>query len=282
MFEADMHTHSYYSDGTISPREIVKRAKERGLKAVCLSDHDIWQGWPEFEAALKEFGLRGLPAIEFTAVCNGRQLHILGYGIDLTKSKIIESIVKDKSWKYHYQRVAGNLEALARSGGPNLSVEQMKEIVGAHGPSAFITWFRNYLIRFQNMTFADARTTVIRGGKYFAEPDKSLLVDSELIISMIRALNGAPFWAHTGKIYKKDPVECDAIFHKMRNQGLAGLEANHYHNETCRDYLLNLAKQHRMLITGGSDYHAENNPYMELGQYGVTMEEYEQIEALVS
>ena len=74
----DLHTHSVYSDGTVSPAEIIRLAKNAGLTAVALCDHNTIDGLAEFVMAAKNTGVEAVPGIEFSTDYLDGELHILG------------------------------------------------------------------------------------------------------------------------------------------------------------------------------------------------------------
>ena len=74
----DLHTHSTFSDGTDTPEELVRAAREAGLSAVALCDHNTVAGLPRFVAACDEAGMEAVPGIEFSTDYKERELHILG------------------------------------------------------------------------------------------------------------------------------------------------------------------------------------------------------------
>ena len=78
----DLHTHSLYSDGTFSPRELLTLARERGLDAVALTDHDTTSGLAEAAAAGGELGIEVVPGVEFSTIYGGEGVHVLCYYMD--------------------------------------------------------------------------------------------------------------------------------------------------------------------------------------------------------
>jgi len=76
---ADLHLHTYYSDGAEAPAAVVERAAASGLDLVAIADHDSMGAWVEAEAASQRIGVRLLPAAEFTAYGGGTEIHLLGY-----------------------------------------------------------------------------------------------------------------------------------------------------------------------------------------------------------
>ena len=81
---ADLHTHTHYSDGTDSPRRVIEMAKQAGLAAIAITDHDILDGHPEAEAAAREHGVELIPGIEMSAAHAGIEVHVLGFFIEST------------------------------------------------------------------------------------------------------------------------------------------------------------------------------------------------------
>ena len=89
----DLHVHSTASDGTCSPRELVRMAAEQGLAAIALSDHDTVSGYAEAAAEGAGLGLEVVPAIEISTKF-GRAVHILGYYIDMESPELTALLEK--------------------------------------------------------------------------------------------------------------------------------------------------------------------------------------------
>ena len=77
----DLHVHSNISDGTLSPKEVVKHASEMGVAVMALTDHDTIGGIAEASEAAAEYGVELIPGIEISAGFRDRDVHILGYFI---------------------------------------------------------------------------------------------------------------------------------------------------------------------------------------------------------
>ncbi|MEL6931216.1 MAG: PHP domain-containing protein, partial [Cyanobacteria bacterium J06600_6] len=75
----ELHTHTTYSDGILTPQQLVERAANNGVKAMAITDHDTLHGWDEAIAAAETYGMEIVPGVELSTVHNGRSLHILGY-----------------------------------------------------------------------------------------------------------------------------------------------------------------------------------------------------------
>ena len=75
----DLHTHTYYSDGTLGPSQLLELSRERGLDVVALTDHDTTAGLPEARDAAAAVGIELVPGVEFSAEYEGASLHVLCY-----------------------------------------------------------------------------------------------------------------------------------------------------------------------------------------------------------
>jgi predicted metal-dependent phosphoesterase TrpH len=85
----DLHTHSSCSDGTLSPAELVAAAARRQVEWLALTDHDTLAGCDAAEAAASAPALRFIPGIELTAAWKGREVHVVGLGIDTRQLALV-------------------------------------------------------------------------------------------------------------------------------------------------------------------------------------------------
>ncbi len=91
----DLQVHSTYSDGSFTPTELVELARQRGITALALTDHDTVEGIPEFLAAGRAHGVETVPGVEISvdaALPPGGHLHILGLFIDATSGQLAEKL----------------------------------------------------------------------------------------------------------------------------------------------------------------------------------------------
>ncbi len=89
--KTDMHLHTWYSDGRMSPEEAVRYAKEKGLSKISITDHDGVFGIPEALEAGRKYGIEVIPGIELSAEADGKGVHILGYFIDHENRELIKT-----------------------------------------------------------------------------------------------------------------------------------------------------------------------------------------------
>ena len=120
----DLHTHSSASDGTDSPRELVAHARELGLRAIALTDHDTVDGVKEALAAGEEYGVEVLPGIEISADYLDTGAHVLGYLVDPDAPALQEVI--DWFIQERETRNQAIVDKLAADGYP-ISIPELKE-----------------------------------------------------------------------------------------------------------------------------------------------------------
>src|SRR5260370_20003178 len=91
---ADLHLHTYFSDGTYSPEELAAQAQRHSLRAVALTDHDTVEGCVPTSSACAAAGIEFIPGTELTAEQGGPEIHILGYCMDLENPRLLAAIGK--------------------------------------------------------------------------------------------------------------------------------------------------------------------------------------------
>ncbi len=90
--KADLHTHTYYSDGKFQPSVLLKKAMDGGLACISVTDHDNVDGIDEAIEAGKEIGVEVIPGVELSSEHKGREVHILGYFIDYKNNELLEHL----------------------------------------------------------------------------------------------------------------------------------------------------------------------------------------------
>src|SRR5207237_1633815 len=91
---ADLHLHTYVSDGTYSPEELAALAQQHNLKAVALTDHDTMEGCARMAAACQAASIEFIPATELTAEVSGHEIHFLGYFLDPENQLLLSELAK--------------------------------------------------------------------------------------------------------------------------------------------------------------------------------------------
>ncbi len=263
MYTVDLHTHSTFSDGTLSPKEIVELAERIGLKGVALTDHDTIDGLDEFLSVDTEIEL--VPGLEIS--CQHKNtLHMLGYYIDRNNSELLETLWwLRKKREERNQKIVERLKEL----GMKVSLEELMEEAGGevvgrpHIASLLVK--KGYV---SHMKEAFERYLKKGGPAYF---DKVRL-SPERAIGLIKRAKGIPVLAHPVSL-GLDPSELKDFLIYLKSLGLEGIEVI-YPEHTSEDiaFFRSLAKKLSLLETGGTDFHGENKEGIELGMLEVPYE----------
>lgn len=254
----DLHTHSHHSDGSMTPDELVKLAKETGLRAISLTDHDTFDGVKEAVEAGEKYGIEVIPGIEFSVVSTG-ETHILGYGIDITEKNICCAVAKAKELRLiNNQRTADALQKL----GFDITVEDARRIspVGNIGRAHFAKVME---LKGYTSSVKEAFDLYLQKGR--PAFNSLRLLEAEEAIKLIHGAGGKAFLAHL-HLTKKSGQELEDYVKELKDYGLDGIEGYYteYEGTMQEDYQA-LAKKYGLLISGGTDFHGANKPHIKLG-----------------
>lgn len=245
---ADLHIHSNFSDGLLSPEEIVRKARDSGLSVISITDHDIVDG---IEPALAEgikTGVKVIPGIEFTTDLPDTEIHILGYYIDYKAKWLKELLLKiredrtnriykiaEKLKKLGIDINAEDILALAEKGSvgrPHVARMLLEKGIVKSIQEAFNKYLDNnapaYVPHFR-LTPAEAVKTIIRAGGIAVYAHPAVSNKDEMIPELVAAGLGG--------------IE---VYYKSSERSDAKENEKHYKS---------LAKKYGLLMTGGSDFH---------------------------
>ena len=266
MATADLHTHTIYSDGTNTPEELIAMAKQAGLAALAITDHDNLDGLAEGAVAAQAAGIELIPGLEMSAAVKSVDVHLLGFFVDVRCTPFQDLLVQQRT------RRIGRIEEMVtrvQRLGMAITQEEVREIAGRgamgrpHVAMALVR--RGYV-----PTFEEAFKRYLGTGCP-AYIEGSTLAP-KIVIDAIRQANGVPVLAHP--IYLRN----DALIDAMRADGLAGLEVYHSsHNAEEVKRYERIAKRLGLLKTGGTDYHGSAKEGAPIGAVTVP---YELVDAL--
>ncbi|MGI6496359.1 MAG: PHP domain-containing protein [Kiritimatiellia bacterium] len=256
----DLHIHSTASDGSDTPEEIAAKAHALGLGAAAVTDHDNLGGVERFLAACRSLGLTGFSGVEVSAQFEDATIHILGYGVDPTFPELVTQFGTVLGGRDdRNRRILANLAAL----GLPLDPEEVAAFAGSsvvgrpHIARAMVA--RGYVASIQ-----EAFDRYLGAG-CAAYSDRVRLPPGESI-RLIRAAGGVAVWAHPF-LWSEDPRRLDAAIGTLKELGLSGIEAYYTtHGAEMLVTALRLARQHGLLVTGGSDYHGASTPDIAIGR----------------
>ncbi|MCX7748696.1 MAG: PHP domain-containing protein [Clostridia bacterium] len=254
----DLHTHTTASDGSMSPREIVRHAKANGLSALAVTDHDTVDGLEDALDEGKKVGLEVIPGVEI-GVEFKPEMHILGYffnGYTRIKGTL------DKLRENREERNPKIIRKLNEMG-YDISMDEVKaeargNVVGRpHIAKVLIN--KGYMDSMQQ-----AFETLLGSGKpaYFKK-DK---LTAEAGIGEILDAGGVPVLAHP--IYLGlDEEKLDILFATLKSYGLKGVETYYVdHSKEDTGRFLKLADRYGLVPTGGSDFHGSFKPDIAIGK----------------
>ena len=257
MREIDLHVHTAASDGTLSPAQVVALAKEQGLTAIAVTDHDTAAGYAEAARAGQALGLEVVCGIEISTRYGG-PVHILGYDIDpiqAQQSPLLASIAQDREERNRKMALR-----MAEDGLP-ISYEAMQQRFGTVIGRPHFGQLLIELGLVQSMDEAFDRY-IEKGRKYYL-PRSFLSIEESL--ELISRLGGRSVLAHPFQYRRSDEGLRELICHCM-DYGLQGMECYYsgYGPEQCAQ-LTGLAREYGLRITGGSDFHGSNKAHIQLG-----------------
>ncbi len=249
MSKVDLHIHSTASDGRYRPQEIVRKAADLGLEVIALADHDSVDGIAlAIEETRKIDRLQFIPAMEVSTDVPSGEVHVLGYFIDYTSEELAAALEKFRNSREG--RAQGMVDRLAGLG-VNISWERVREIAGSgavgrpHIAQAMLE--KGYI-----SSIGEAfEWYIARDGPAYMEREKMTPVEA---VQLILRSRGVAIMAHPFTV-----PEPEAMIVEMKAAGMAGIEA-YYGNYTDEETgtLIALARNHGLLVTGGSDYHGLN------------------------
>jgi len=256
----DLHTHSTASDGSLRPGEVVRLAKEAGLKALALTDHDTTDGLAEAIAAGEKLGVEVIPGVEISAQFTDDTMHILGYFIDFASGQLAKRLeVLKQARKERNPKIVAKLNAL----GLHVSMEQVERLSG--GGQVGRPHIARALMELGYVsTMQQAFDIYLKNGgkayvaKYRFPPKEAL--------DMIREAGGVPVLAHPFTLGMGSAAVLKEVLLDLQAKGLAGIEIFYAdHSPEQEAMYLKLARELGLLITGGSDFHGLNKPEITLG-----------------
>lgn len=257
----DLHTHTCKSDGSLTPTELLDHAKEVGLNAIAITDHDTVDGIEEAMTYAKTIGIRFIPGIEISAEREGHDIHIVGLFIDHTNSEFKETL---QGFMESRDRRNEKMCAMLREGeGMDISVPQLMEMF----PDCVLTrahYARYMLEKGYIKSVYEAFERFIGDGKpYFITREK---VECKKAIELILMAGGVPILAHP-YLYHLSDRRIEELIVELKGYGLAGIEAYYTtHSAAETRQVVEWAKKYGLLVSGGSDFHGAAKPRTQLGK----------------
>lgn len=264
----DMHVHSYWSDGELSPGELIQKAKAMQLDGIVLTDHDTFKGVKELKKMdiPKDFVIYSGVEISCMDTKRNRQIHILGYGLEEAGMEQMESLLSPLRASM-ISAVEKSVLALQKQGYP-ISLESTYKKAGP-GRMIYKQMIMEQLIEagLCNEMYGSLYKELFKIGKDGQKPIAKLELDYADPVEAVRAIcaaGGFAVLAHPGQYDNFDATP------ELIEAGLSGIEAYHpLHTKEHIERTLCLAQKYNLKITGGSDFHGKYGEGEVLGQCGV-------------
>lgn len=260
MDRIDLHTHSTASDGSMSPAELMHHAKEAGLRAVALTDHDTTAGLAEARQEADRIGMELVCGVELAAWQDNIEFHIVGLDIDDTQPEFLAAM--EEMQQIREER---NLKmiTLMQEAGVDITPEKLRKQEG----NGVLTRanFARYLVAVGFVkSLKEAFDRYLDKGKPFYLPRTK--ITPERAVSLIKEAGGIPILAHP-LLYKLGKTTLEKYVGILKEMGLEGMEV-YYSTNTPSDniYLSRLANQFGLKYSGGSDFHGTYKPHIQIGK----------------
>jgi predicted metal-dependent phosphoesterase TrpH len=254
----DLHTHSTFSDGTCTPEELIQKAQQLQLSAVVLCDHNTVAGLPDFMAAGENSTVEAVPAVEFSTQYGETELHILGLYIRPEKYAAVTELLEELLRAKERSNIA-LIQKLATAG-IALDYEKIKAHSGNYVNRAVIG---AEMVRLGYVaSVPDAFKQYLSESRGFYVPPRRL--DSYEAIRFIKSIGAVAVLAHP--FLNLDETGLRKFLPEAIEAGLDGMEV-YYSKYSPEETALaeSMAKEFKLLPSGGSDYHGDNKPGIELG-----------------
>ncbi|MCK9582349.1 MAG: PHP domain-containing protein [Endomicrobiales bacterium] len=249
---ADLHLHTNHSDGSFSPKEVVKRAKTVGLCAIAITDHDTTDGIDEAKEEGLLSNIEVISGVELSAETTDdkkREIHILGYCIEHKSGPLQEYLKKFQDART--KRAYAILEKLRKL---NITLDEAElfAMIKPGGSIGRLHFAKALIKNSYSRSINDAFENYLSVGRAAYVP-KFALTPSEAV-KIINDAGGVAVLAHPSfSLDSNSPLLIELI-----KDGLKGIEAWHSrHSPSAQKHFKQLAQENGLIATGGSDCHGQ-------------------------
>jgi predicted metal-dependent phosphoesterase TrpH len=264
---ADLHIHTFYSDSTSSPQEVIQQAHQAGLHCIAITDHDTVDGIvPTMEAA-RELGLEVIAGVELSSEINGKDIHILGYCFDYQNENLLSRLNEMQNTRL--ERMKQMISKLHAVGIKNIELEEVTSRVQSKSVG------RPHLAA---VLVAKGKVSTMQAAfdKYLTEGAVAYVPKFKMspveAIELINSAGGVAVLAH--------PVltAVDELIPQFVRAGLKGIEVFYpMHTENVIHFYQGIVQKHHLVATGGSDAHGSAKRHTYVGRVKIPYEYVEQL-----
>lgn len=267
MRNIDLHMHSTYSDGTYTPSQLVNYAKQKGLSALSLTDHDTIDGLDKAKRQSDLLNIQFINGVEINSFyyLNNRKIniHVLGYAFVPQKLEPYMAMLKTLRHE-HNEAIIHALHEI----GINISYADM-DLSSKNHIITRLNFAKVLVKKGYATTINEALTKYLhKGGTAYVDYNNHPF---SVVAQKIHEADGIVSLAHPGE-YKLNAAETESLIVSLKKEGLDAIECIHPSQDTLYAHkLMDLAKLHDLKLTGGSDFHGKNDDAIDLGLGGENM-----------
>ena len=270
----DLHIHTNFSDGVLSPKEVIDEAVKNDVSAIAIADHDTVEAYDEaFYAYAKKKEITVIPAVEISTKTEKTGIHILGYDLDVSNPELKQKLYSLRNARHEYlYRVASKLEQF----GYIVNVEQLSQIdavTKAHIALDVVQNPKNEHLLFKTFHKIPDKGTFIE--TMMNEGCPAYVINETITpkeaANFIRSAGGKVILAHPVSYTYEDNLTDEEILKIAKDIQVDGIEANYLYID-CNGNRINemkkwntIAKEHHFITTIGSDFHQHDGIHPEIG-----------------
>jgi len=256
----DLHAHTIHSDGTLTPAELIARARANGVATLALTDHDVTDGLEDAHAAAVAAGVRLIPGVEISVTWQRQTIHIVGLDIDSNNAALQEGLSRLREFRWwRAQEIGGRLQK------KNIGDAFARACALARGRVVSRTHFAQFLVAHGYVSsMAHAFKYYLGRGRVAHVPGQwAQLAEA---IGWIRGAGGVAVVAHPAR-YRLTSGKLRRLLDEFRECGGGAIEVT-----TCsqaaseNEHLSRLALNYGLMASMGSDYHGPEKPWVDLGK----------------
>ena len=257
----DLHLHSTASDGTMTPAKLADYAKENGITVAAITDHDTVDGAAEFLAECEKIGIKGIAGVEISADYE-KELHVLGLFVDHTNKELNNMLKRLRNSRYER-----NIKMIEKLNNYDIKITEADILAQKEGGTLYDMGRAHFAAVMVEKGYVNNKKEAFQ--KYLGNGADCYVprfkLSPEMCAGMIQYAGGIAVLAHPFAITHKKRV-LDELLGQIKEWGFDGVEAYHSsHSTTFNSRCLELAPNHGLVITGGSDFHGGTKPNVPIG-----------------
>jgi len=270
----DLHIHTNYSDGVLSPKEVIDEALKNNVHTISIADHDTIDAYTnELFNYANKLGINIIPAVEISTKYKGIGIHILGYNIDINNQELKEQLNKFKNNRHKY---LSDISTKLKQLGYIINIEKLNQIEAvtkAHIALDIINNKDNKELLIQEFGYIPSKGEFIETIMNENCPAyvKKETISPSFATNLIRASGGKVILAHPVSYQQEDNLSDNDILNLIKEIKLDGIEANYIYIDKFNNKINYINKWNKIALdnnlftTIGSDFHNHDNIHPKIG-----------------